>query len=79
LISVRKKLNIFTIYGWAGMYWKIQNKPSLPTKSSNDFLTGFQYKNGEVVTLEFKARRKIIIELFNDSGIYSLQKNINYY
>ena len=80
LISVRKKINRFTIYGWADMYWELQNEFSLPVRSGDDFLTGFLYRKKGAVTLELKARRKTIVELFNDNSIYNLQLNKkNYY
>ena len=80
LISVRKTMNKFTIYGWADMYWEVQNEFSFPVRSGDDFLTGFLYRQKGVVTLELKARRKTIVELFNDNSIYNLQLNKkNYY
>ncbi|MBC8256458.1 MAG: hypothetical protein H8E85_04035 [Candidatus Marinimicrobia bacterium] len=78
-ISVRKKINRFTIYGWADMYWEVQNEFSMPIKSGDDFLTGFIYKKKGVGTFEMKARRKTIIELFNNNSIYNLQNSIKYY
>ena len=79
LISVRKTMNKFTIYGWADMYWEVQNEFSFPVRSGDDFLTGFLYRKKGVVTLELKARRKTIVELFNNNSIYNLQKNMKYY
>ena len=79
LISVRKTMNKFTIYGWADMYWEVQNEFSFPVRSGDDFLTGFLYRKKGAVTLELKARRKTIVELFNNNSIYNLQKNIKYY
>ncbi len=79
LISVRKKINRFTIYGWADLYWEVKNEFSMPIKSGDDFLTGFLYKKKGVGTFELKARRKTIIELFNNNSIYNLQKNMKYY
>ena len=37
LISVRKTMNKFTIYGWADMYWEVQNEFSFPVRSGDDF------------------------------------------
>ena len=79
LISVRKTMYKFTIYGWADMYWEVQNKFSFPVRSGDDFLTGFLYRKKGTVTLELKARRKTIVELFNNNSIYNLQKNMKYY
>ena len=79
LISVRKTMNKFTIYGWADMYWEVQNEFSFPVRSGDDFLTGFLYRKKGAVTLELKARRKTIVELFNNNSIYNLQKNMKYY
>ena len=62
------------------MYWELQNEFSIPVRSGDDFLTGFLYRKKGVVTLELKARRKTIVELFNDNSIYNLQLNKkNYY
>ena len=72
-------MNKFTIYGWADMYWEVQNEFSFPVRSGDDFLTGFLYSKKGVVTLELKARRKTIVELFNNNSIYNLQKNIKYF
>ncbi|MDP7026939.1 MAG: hypothetical protein QF380_00860 [Candidatus Marinimicrobia bacterium] len=79
LISVRKKLDGITIYGWADLYREIQNKNSLPIKSGDDFLSGIQYKKKDSFNFEGKARRKTNAELFNDNGIYNLQMNKKYY
>ena len=79
LISVRKTMNKFTIYGWADMYWEVQNEFSFPVRPEDDFLTGFLFRKKGAVTLELKARRKTIVELFNNNNIYILQKNMKYY
>ena len=67
------------IYGWADMYWEVQNEFSFPVRSGDDFLAGFLYRKKGAVTLELKARRKTIVELFNNNSIYNLQKNMKYY
>jgi hypothetical protein len=72
-------MNKFTLYGWADMYWEVQNEFSFPVRSGDDFLTGFLYRKKGTVTLELKARRKTIVELFNNNSIYNLQKNMKYY
>jgi len=72
-------MNKFTIYGWADMYWEVPNEFSFPVRSGDDFLTGFLYRKKGVVTLELKAQRKTIVELFNNNSIYNLQKNMKYY
>ena len=79
LISFRRIMNKFTIYRWADMYWEVQNELSFRVRSVDDFLTDFLYRKKGAVTLELKARRNTIVELFNNSSIYNLQKNLKYY
>ena len=52
-------MNKFTIYGWADMYWEVQNEFSFPVRSGDDFLTGFLYRKKGAVTLELKAQKKL--------------------
>ena len=66
-------MNEFTLYGWVDMYWEVGNKFGLLMRSRDDFFTGFLYKTKGAITLEWKAGRKTIIELFNDNNIYNLQ------
>ena len=54
------------------MYWEVQNEFSFPVRSEDDFLTGFLFRKKGAVTLELKARRKTIVELFNNNSIYNL-------
>ena len=72
-------MNKFTIYGWADMYWEVQNESSFPVRSGDDFLTSFLYRKKGTIALELKARIKTIVELFNNNSIYILQKNMKYY
>ena len=44
-----------------------------------DSVDDFLYRKKGDVTLELKARRNTIVELFNNSSIYNFQKNLKYY
>ena len=44
LISLRVKINGFTLFGWADMFRQLHNENELPNKSGQDFLSGFRYK-----------------------------------
>ena len=49
------------------------------SESGEDFLSGIWYKKTSLGIIELKVRRKTKVELFNDDGIYVLQKGLKYY
>ena len=40
LTSMRKKLNVFTFFGWADVFWQLHNENNFPIESGEDFLSG---------------------------------------
>ena len=79
LISLRTKINGFTFFGWADMFRQLHNENELPNKLGQDFLSGIRYRKTHLGVIELKVRRKTIVELINDNGIYILQKGMKYY
>ena len=57
----------------------LHNENNFPTESGENFLSGIWYRKSSLGTIELQVRRKIKVELFNDDGIYVLQKELKYY
>ena len=61
------------------MFRQLHNENELPNKLGQDFLSGIRYRKTHLGVIELKVRRKTIVELINDNGIYILQKGMKYY